>query len=188
MTRVLLRGKFQPMKKFLFVILVLSIAVFFYFLSKGAFSHVTVHEEEMPGYSIMALTHSGPYEKIGGSFERIQKIADQQGVPVKMIGVYFDNPDLVPADSLRSLAGIRVNPADSLKMASIEGVAPHVIPPGRAAVVTFETDGMVSMILGAIKSYPALSEYMAASGKAASITYVYEVYEEGATKYVMQYE
>ena len=42
------------------------------------------------------------------------------------------------------------------------------------------------MIIGAMKSYPELTEYVTAKGVAEDVVFVYEVYEEGKTEYVMQ--
>ena len=103
-----------------------------------------------------------------------------------MIGVYFDNPNEVVEDSLRSLAGIIVSEEDSAKLSVLSNLTFLTIPAGNAAVSNFETDGMVSMIIGAMKSYPTLTEYVAEKGLAEQVNFVYEVYGEGKTEYVMQ--
>jgi hypothetical protein len=135
---------------------------------------------------LLGVEHVGPYEKIGDAFERVHIIADENGVNVHTIGVYFDNPNEVSQDSLRSLAGLIVSEADSMKLSAVPGLKMLSIPPGNAAASTFETGGMVSMIIGAMKSYPELTEYVTAKGVAEDVVFVYEVYEEGKTEYVMQ--
>ena len=174
------------MKKLLLLALVLASLLFLYLITQGLFQAVVVEQRTMPGYRVVGVRHTGPYEKIGDAFERIHTIADENGVAVKMIGVYFDNPEQVAADSLRSIAGIIVSEEDSTKLAALPGMAALWIPPGNAAVSSFETGGMVSMILGAMKSYPKLSEYVKEKGIAENVTFVYEVYDEGKTEYVMQ--
>jgi hypothetical protein len=175
-----------PMKKILIALLALVLIAFVYLLTQGLMQRVHVEQRTMPGYRIVGVEHVGPYEKIGDSFERVHKIADENGVNVHMIGVYFDNPNEVSQDSLRSLAGLIVSEADSMKLSAVPGLKMLSIPPGNAAASTFETGGMVSMIIGAMKSYPELTEYVMAKGVAEDVVFVYEVYEEGKTEYVMQ--
>ena len=175
-----------PMKKILIALLALVLIAFVYLLSQGLMQRVHVEQRTMPGYRIVGVEHVGPYEKIGDAFERVHKIADEYGVNVHMIGVYFDNPNEVSQDSLRSLAGLIVSEADSMKLSAVPGLKMLSIPPGNAAASTFETGGMVSMIIGAMKSYPELTEYVTAKGVAEDVVFVYEVYEEGKTEYVMQ--
>lgn len=176
------------MKKFLIVLALIVFAVITYLASEGLFRDAEISERLMPGYRVMGLTHTGPYEKIGDAYKRVGEVAAEQGIAAHMIGVYYDNPDEVPKDSLRALAGLIVSSGDSLKLAALPEFSALAIPKGNAVVATFETDGMVSMIIGAMKCYPALTTYVGNSDKAAQISYVYEVYEEGYTNYVMQFE
>ena len=174
------------MKKILIVLLILLSIGFIYVSTQGLFQSVVIEQRAMPGYRVAGIRHTGPYEKIGDAFNQIHKIADEQGVPVKMIGVYFDNPNEVAADSLRSMAGIIVSESDSVKLSALPNLAFLSIPAGEAAVSNFKTGGMVSMIIGAMKSYPKLTEYVEAKGIAEQVNFVYEVYGEGKTEYVMQ--
>jgi effector-binding domain-containing protein len=174
------------MKKFLIGLFILISLVFIYLISQGLLQSVKVEQRMMPGFRIAGIRHIGPYEKIGDAFNQIHAVADEQGVPVKMIGVYFDNPNEVVEDSLRSLAGIIVSEEDSAKLSVLPNLTFLTIPAGNAAVSNFETAGMVSMIIGAMKSYPTLTEYVAEKGLAEQVNFVYEVYGEGKTEYVMQ--
>jgi len=100
--------------------------------------------------------------------------------------VYLDNPETVAKDSLHALAGIIVSEADSVKLSNIPGLKMLSIPPGNAAASTFETGGKVSMIIVAMKTYPELTEHVTAKVIAEDVVFVYEVYGEGKTEYVMQ--
>ena len=174
------------MKKLLLALLILVSPVIVYLSTQGLFRKVAIEQRTMPGFRVVGIEHIGPYEKIGDAFSKVHQIAEENGVPVKMIGVYFDNPNEVEEDSLRSLAGIIVSEADSVKLSTLSHVKSLNIPPGGAAVSDFETDGMVSMIIGAMKSYPKLTEYVEEHGIAEDVNFVYEVYGEGRTEYVMQ--
>jgi hypothetical protein len=175
------------MKKVLIVLSALVLLIFLYLISQGLLQTVVIEQRAMPGYRVAGISHKGPYEKIGDAFNQIHKIADEQGIPVKMIGVYFDNPNEVAEDSLRSIAGVIVSDADSTKLSAISNLTFMSIPPGQAAVSDFETGGMVSMIIGAMKSYPKLTEYVMEKGIAEQVAFVYEVYGERKTEYVMQF-
>lgn len=175
------------MKKLLVVIALVVFVAIIYLANQGLFSSANIVEGEMPGYRVMGVEHRGPYEKIGPAFERISTIAKEKGIEAHMIGVYFDNPNMVAEDSLKSLAGIIVSVEDSLVLASLPELKPLIIPSGHAAISTFETDGMVSMIIGAMKSYPKLTEYVAGLNRGEDVKFVYEVYGEGQTQYVMQF-
>jgi hypothetical protein len=179
--------KIVVMKKILILFAFVALVIFVYLVNEGLLSDVQIIDRAMPGYRVVGLEHLGPYNKIGDSFRSVQKIAEEQGVPVKMIGVYFDNPDVVEEDSLQSLAGLVVSESDSAKLSSLPNLRGLYIPPGSAVVCSFATDGVVSMILGAMKSYPKLTEYVTAANKANDIEYVYEVYGEDQTEYVMQF-
>jgi DNA gyrase inhibitor GyrI len=175
------------MKKLLVVIVFILLVGILYLSMNGVFRAVEIREDVMPGYRIMGIEHRGRYEKIGGAFERIRQLSDSSGVPLKMIGIYYDNPEKVQDDSLRSVAGLIVSTEDSARLAAKGGLVAITIPSGPAAVVDFNTEGKVSMIIGAMKAYPALTKYMETSSKAESIQFVYEVYGEKSTRYVMQY-
>jgi effector-binding domain-containing protein len=174
------------MKKLLLVLLTVAVLLLAYLVYSGLFASVTIQMQNMPGYRVMGIQHTGPYEKIGDAFERVHAIADEHGVKVHMIGIYFDNPNETPEAQLRSLAGLVVSVEDSLKLANVEGITALTIPSGSAAVSSFKTSGMVSMIIGAVKSYPKLTEYVAEKNIVEQVNFVYEVYGEGQTEYVMQ--
>lgn len=174
------------MKKILIVLIVLALGFFVYLIAQGLFQAVVIEQRTMPGFRVAGIRHVGPYEKIGDAFNQIHSLAQENDVPVKMIGVYFDNPNEVNEDSLRSLAGIIVSEADSVKLSGLSSVAFLAIPPGNAAVSEFQTGGMVSMIIGAMKSYPMLTAYVDEKGIAERVNFAYELYGEGKTDYVMQ--
>jgi AraC family transcriptional regulator len=61
---------------------------------------------------IVMLRHVGPYDGIGLVFEQLWGWVTSHDVPVqRSIGIYWDNPDEVPANKLRSAACVAI-PAD----------------------------------------------------------------------------
>ena len=74
--------------------------------------------EELPPLRLAAVRHRGPYLQIGQAFDRLGQIAGPAGwfgrAGIKMIGVYHDDPDAVPADELRSEAALSVPDGEPL--------------------------------------------------------------------------
>jgi AraC family transcriptional regulator len=63
------------------------------------------------------VRHVGPYQEIGKAFARLESIgeaADLFHEAAVLVGVYYDNPATVPAASLRSDAGVLVDPGVAL--------------------------------------------------------------------------
>jgi len=177
------------MKK-IFIILGVTIVIILGFLAyQGAFSGVTVKEEDMQGYSLMGLDHTGPYQQIGEAFEKLRKSAEAKGMKdLRFAGVYFDHPDSVPESELRALAAVVINNTqDSMLLASIPGCHPFQIVPGKALTAEMPTHGMISMIIAAMKAYPALNKAATEKGRMENVRYVYELYEEKSTRFIMQY-
>ena len=61
---------------------------------------------------IVKLRHTGSYDDIGPVFDQLWTWVSSHNVPVqRTIGIYWDNPDEVPAAKLRSAACVEI-PAD----------------------------------------------------------------------------
>lgn len=58
---------------------------------------------------VVMLNHVGPYEGLSGEFDRLWDWTQAQGVPAgRLIGIYYNNPDVVSASRLRSAACVEV--------------------------------------------------------------------------------
>ncbi|MBI3496232.1 MAG: AraC family transcriptional regulator [Proteobacteria bacterium] len=72
-----------------------------------------VSMRELAPVRLAALRHVGPYMGIGPVFERLSAWAGGRGLigpSTRAFGIYYDNPEAVPANQLRSDAGITVGP------------------------------------------------------------------------------
>lgn len=59
----------------------------------------------LPPTPILRLDHRGPYENISSKFDQLWAWIEQNNIPAtRSIGIYYDNPDFVPAGQLRSAA------------------------------------------------------------------------------------
>lgn len=69
--------------------------------------------------SLVGVAHTGSYMAIGQAFETLFRTIHARGLAgpdIRMIGVYLDDPDVVPAEQLRSFACIAADaalPADA---------------------------------------------------------------------------
>lgn len=73
----------------------------------------TVSVQPMPALCLAAIRHIGPYIEIGRAFDRLMPWAAARGLlgPETLgVGVFHDDPASVPANELRSDAGITVAP------------------------------------------------------------------------------
>ena len=58
---------------------------------------------------VVMIRHTGPYEGISPVFDQLWQWVNAYGIPAEYsIGIYWDNPDYVSANKLRSAACIKV--------------------------------------------------------------------------------
>jgi AraC family transcriptional regulator len=82
---------------------------------------------------VAAVAHRGPYNQINEAFEKLGNIAGPAGLfddpAVKMVGLYYDDPETTPAAQLRSDAGLVVGKATKIP----KGLTEQRIPAGEYA-------------------------------------------------------
>lgn len=90
-----------------------------------------VQIKERPAMTLVGLHHRGPYQEMGGAYQKAVGIITAQNFWLQIkgaIGVAWDNPDLVPAADLRSFAGFLVaddcTAPDGLDTLALQG-GPH---------------------------------------------------------------
>lgn len=87
---------------------------------------------ELPELPLIGLHHKGDYNSIGAAFERVGNWAGSRGLlgpQTRMFGLYYDDPDVTPRASLRSIATVTVA-AEASAEPPFERLA---LPPGRYA-------------------------------------------------------
>ena len=173
------------MKKVLWIVLALVAIVYGFLISQGLYRTVEVQQGEQGGFILVGVGHVGPYMEIGGAFAEVQA----QFPDGEFAGIYYDNPEFVAEDSLRSFAGVKVSATDGL-----EAIAAH--PEFRLVEVekgpSLYTEwsggsGTVSIILGTMKAYPALKAACEETGLCSESSIAFEDYSDAGTRYVMTY-
>jgi AraC family transcriptional regulator len=74
---------------------------------------IDVRIETLPPRRVLALTHTGAYETIGPSFEKVVGAAAMAGLlgsDTTTVGIYYDNPEVTPQERLHSHACVIVQP------------------------------------------------------------------------------
>jgi hypothetical protein len=174
----------RTMKKVLWVVLVLVAIVYAFLISQGLYRTVEVQQGEQGGFILVGVDHVGPYMEIGNAFAEVQaKFPDGE-----FAGIYYDNPDLVPDDSLRSFAGVKVTATEGLEaIASDPRFRLAEIEKGPALYTDWSGgSGAISMILGTMKAYPALKEACVETGLCTESSIAFEEYSDAGTRYVMK--
>ncbi|KQR76545.1 AraC family transcriptional regulator [Burkholderia sp. Leaf177] len=75
-------------------------------------NQMTSHEvtiRDIPAMTVVSIDHSGPYMQIGKAFDSlIGWLASREllSPEIRMIGIYYDDPGIVPESELRSKAGV----------------------------------------------------------------------------------
>jgi hypothetical protein len=177
------------------VILILLLGVLAF---NGAFQSTAVVPGTEGGYRLMGVYHRGPYEKIGEAFgivgEAARKLGWKDSITKEMlasdritVGVYFDDPSSKAKDSLLSFAAVQIfNSADSIAFVNrVKDAKYFEIPKGDAILCDQKTSGMISMIIAAMRAYPALGSFAEKNPPKEPITHVFEVYHPGRTRFVM---
>ena len=138
---------------------------------------IDVRIETQPARRLLAMEHRGNYMTIGETFQRLTALAYGRGLAAPgaaSIGLYHDDPDVVPTAQLRSHACIAVR--DGVTVAP-EGCELITLEGGETAVATHR--GPYARLA---ESYRELyAEWLPGSGREASHRPCHETYVSDAT-------
>jgi len=129
--------------------------------------------KEMPAMDLIYCRHVGPFDQIGGAFEKLFKWAGPRGLlkfpHTKTVSVYHDDPKVVEIDKVRQSACITVD-----EDAKPEGEFGKMhLPRGKYAVGSFK---VMPHQFG--EAWDAVCRWLADSGYQPSDGYPYEFYPE----------
>ncbi|MGB1033790.1 MAG: AraC family transcriptional regulator [Primorskyibacter sp.] len=131
----------------------------------------TVTIETLKARHLAAMTHIGPYNDIGKTYEQLGAVLGARGLWPRvrgMVAVYYDDPSSVAPEALRSHAGAEID-ADFPVPEDLQEV---ILPAGRHAVLVFK--GPYS---GLQQAYDYVyGPWLAGSGETPGAAASYEVY------------
>lgn len=158
------------MKKILIIliafVLVISLGFVGLLAYMGMFSEYSVTEEIIGPYKYVYKSHTGPYTETGAIGMEVYNSLLQDDIKTTLgLGVYYDNPATTPADQLRSEMGSIIELQDYAKLATLgDKYTVKNISAIKCMVVRFPIKNTLSYILGPIKVYPIMEDYMLAKG------------------------
>jgi AraC family transcriptional regulator len=89
-----------------------------------------VETESLPALRLATIRHIGPYSQIGRAFEQLHQIVTAARLPHReLVGVFYDDPQATPGETLRADAGVIVEDGVVLP----QGLVEQRIPAGRYA-------------------------------------------------------
>ncbi|KZN47584.1 AraC family transcriptional regulator [Pseudoalteromonas luteoviolacea] len=100
----------------------------------------SVKQQHIKSLSLIGISHQGDYMKIGQAFEKLSLMAGKAQLldqHTRYFGIYFDDPDSVAQDNLRSMACISVDTALLPEDHPFEQIT---IPEGDTVSILFKGD------------------------------------------------
>lgn len=149
----------------------------------GAFEGVKIDRKVQAPLKVLSKDHMGAYHKIAAVISEVESWARKNGEPcVLSFGEYFDNPESVDEDRLRSRGGCIIEKALAAPLPS--GYSISEIPARDAVIAEFGG----SPSIGPWKVYPAVFDFLKAQDLAMNgpTLEIYQVLSEssGRTQYV----
>ncbi|MFC1501142.1 hypothetical protein ACFL58_01675 [Elusimicrobiota bacterium] len=125
------------------------------------FSKPVISERVIGPYTIAYEDYMGPYKNTGKVFETVYNNLMADGIETtKGLGIYYDDPQKVPAEKLRSRCGSVVEENDIPKLMLMEkkyNIA--TINQAQSVVIEFPIKNNLSYMMGPMKNYPVLTKY-----------------------------
>ncbi len=146
------------------VVIVIIIALLFGLYSYyGGFYDVKVRTETVGGETMV-------YKKVTGDYKQTSSVTNEVynyllhdlGIETyKGAGIFYDNPKQVKKEELRSEAGCIIEPADIHKLdITLCKYEIKQLPRRESVVAEFPYKGGISVLIGIIRVYPKLEEYV----------------------------
>ncbi len=145
------------------IIVLVVIVLLIVFSRYGLFAPVNIAEKNIGPYLLVYKKHIGDYKNVGQVMDKLYyDLKDNYGIETtKGFGLYYDNPQEVDKEKLRSIVGCIVEnkSVDSLNSISDKyGVKEY--PSTKSVVAEFPYKGKMSIVVGIFKVYPKLSTYI----------------------------
>jgi hypothetical protein len=166
------------MKTILTVVVSLLIIALAFTWYSGDFTRIKAEETVEGGYKVAGLEFTGSYSKAGKSISEVDKKLKDMGVNCsKGFGIYYDDPKITPQEKCRSFVGNILEEKDFYKIPELKlaGLKIDSIPKSKAVVAVFPAKTFLSYMIGPLKAYPVLSQYI--NENKYKVTFSLEVYD-----------
>lgn len=155
------------------ILLLLGTLTYAYY---GGFKRVDPQVREEGGELLVYEDMRGDYSKSGALMDSMYHVLlnDAKIETYKGCGIYYDNPEVVEKSELRSKVGCIVEPADTARLT--DAYKRMMIPREEYICAEFPNKGVMSIVVGIMKVYPALWAYARENGYRED-TPVMEIYD-----------
>jgi len=147
-----MKKTFKILGVFFLALLLLIAAVL---VHAGLFESVVVADQETGPYTFVYQDHVGSYYKVGPTMDEVYQGLVRMGIETNRgAGIYYDNPQEVPEDKLRSEVGSILEEKDLDKVKEIKKTFKvREIPRQRSIVVEFPIKNKLSYMIAPAKVY-----------------------------------
>lgn len=156
------------MLKILFISAIIPITlVIFVFAYYGGLKKIQFQIIEQGGELLVYQNIIGDYRQSAAVMDTIYNslLNDYKIKTYKGFGIYYDNPQKVPKNELRSEAGCVLENQDSAKISTVQNeFKTKKYPYGKYIVTEFPFKGKLSVIISLMKVYPELNKYIKEKG------------------------
>ena len=157
----------KVLKIILYVIVSLVIITAMIYANYNGFSNVSIQIKQEGGEYLLYREVTGPYSETGVALSKIKYDLKSKFKiePNRDFGIYFDNPQNVEKSKLRSEVGCILENADTLHLFWLKSKFNFkALPLKKYITAEFPFKGKMSIMIGIMKVYPALNNYIKANG------------------------
>ncbi len=169
----------------IFILIIGLIGGLFYF---GILQEVQIQEQEVGPFKVVYENHIGDYSEVRKIQDKIYSSLVNEGInTTKSFGIYYDNPQEVETERLRSEVGVIIEKEDYEDIFKLKGkYNVRDIPKVKNVIATFPYRNKFSITLGVFKVYPKLNNYI--EEKSYKSTPVMEIYDSANQKIIYLFE
>jgi hypothetical protein len=167
------------MKITLLIILFLVILAIIMLVWLGIFKKVPVAIARQGGEALVFESLKGDYRQSAAAMDRVYyQLLNDDGIETfKGFGIYYDNPEKVNNENLRSEAGCIVENKDLEKLKALgDKYQVKIFPEADYVVSEFPYKNKLSVFVSLMKVYPALNKFVENNGHDPG-GFVMEIYD-----------
>jgi len=145
----------------------------------GLFSSPVISHKNIKPIALVYNKHIGEYKNTGPVMDKIyyQLLNEDNIQTTKGFGIYYDDPKTTDKNNLRSIVGCIIEDKDKLSVADLGNKYNFgEFPASDCVIAEFPYKGKLSIIIGVLKVYPKLTEYLSANK--LSMVPIIEVYDQ----------
>lgn len=156
----------KVLRNTLIIVAILAVIMVCYYAYLGGFSKIEFQVAEAGGEILVYEEMVGDYAQSNTVMDKVyySLLNDYNIETTKGFGIYYDDPQKVESTKLRSEIGSVLEEKDSVRIAELCDRFQVKFCPEQTCIVTeFPFKGPISVMIGLIKVYPAMNEYLKAN-------------------------